>query len=543
MIKFHYLLAVMVVLAPARWSQSQAMHCADLKQLSTPEFIIKIASPVEAGMFTPNVETGTSTKKPMPARVPAFCRVTGVLHPVSASNIGFEVWLPLPGAWNHKFEGVGNGAYAGRISYGPLENAVNLGYAAASTDTGHSGSELNFIVGHPERIDDWGYRAVHVTAQAARKVIAAYYGAAPKHAYFNGCSTGGSQALSEAQRFPEDYDGILAGDAGNDRVHLNVGFLWGWSAAHPAGQLLLPDDKLTLLHQAALKACHAEHDVILNPASCHFDPGVLLCKAGGTSECLTPQQVEAARKIYEGPHNPRTGESIIAGLAPGSEVIHNGGDYAGWKNFITGPAEPSRLDFWKLWVFENPQWDWHTFDYDRDVATGDRKMAAVNAGNPDLSAFRASGGKLLMYHGWSDPVGPPGDAIDYYSQVEKRLGGESTVQSFFRLFMVPGMSHCNGGDGYQVAGGARGVDDPDGVPHWEPPDPEHDMLSALDRWVSQGAAPASIVAFHTTGKSIDRTIPVCPYPQRAVWNGKTSADETGSYSCENPSAHEDVKRN
>jgi feruloyl esterase len=193
--------------------------------------------------------------------------------------------------------------------------------------------------------------------------------------------------------------------------------------------------------------------------------------------------VEAARKIYEGPHNPRTGESIIAGLAPGSEVIHNGGDYAGWKNFITSPAEPSRLDFW----------DFHSFDYDRDVAIADRKMAAVNADDPDLSPFRARGGKLLMYHGWSDPVGPPGDAIHYYSQVEQREGGASAVQSFFRLFMVPGMSHCNGGDGYQVAGGARGVDDPEGVPRWEPPDPNHDMLSALTPAVPRSIAPVRCV--------------------------------------------------
>jgi feruloyl esterase len=543
MTKIQYLAAVMGLLTPGCWSQSQSASCADLKQLSTPELVITMASPVEAGMFTPVAAGEISSRKQLPAKVPAFCRVTGVLHPVAASNVGFEVWLPLPGAWNHKFEGVGNGAYAGRISYGPLENAVSLGYAAASTDTGHSGSELNFVAGHPERIDDWGYRAAHVTALAAKKVIAAYYGAQPQHAYFNGCSTGGSQALAEAQRFPDDYDGILAGDAGNDRVHLNVGFLWGWNAAHPAGELILPDDKLALLHQAALNACHAEHDVILDPASCHFDPGVLLCKGGQTTGCLASQQVDAARKIYAGPHNPRTGESIIAGMSVGSEVIHGGGDYAGWKNFITGPAEPSRLDFWKLWVFEDPRWDWHSFDYDRDVAAADKKMAAVNASSTDISAFRAHGGKLLMYHGWSDPVGPPGDAIRYYSQVAQRTGGAGATQSFFRLFMVPGMSHCNGGDGYQVAGGARGVDDPEGVPRWEPPDPEHDMLSALDRWVSQGTAPADIIAFHKTAGSIDRTIPVCPYPHRPVWNGKTSADEARSYTCKAPASQASAKPN
>jgi feruloyl esterase len=334
--------------------------CTELGSLNLPHIAITSSVEVAAGVFSPSPEKSPTEHKVYPAAVPAFCRVVGVIHPVPESSIGFEVWLPMYSAWNHRLQGVGNGAYNGRISYGSLENAINLGYAAASTDTGHTGGDVKFVVGHPERVADWGYRAVHVTTEAAKLILNKYYGTAPVHSYFNGCSTGGHQALQEAQRFPDDYDGILAGDAGNDRVHLNVGFLWGFAAAHPNGQLILPDDKLPLIHQAVINACDAKDGVkdgiLEDPLACKFDPAVLLCKGPETAACLTSEQVEATKKIYAGPRNPRTGESIIAGYAPGSEVI-TGGDYTGWKNFITGPKEPSRLDVWKYWVFNNPDWD------------------------------------------------------------------------------------------------------------------------------------------------------------------------------------------
>jgi feruloyl esterase len=501
--------------------------CTDLRTIVLPHSSITSAVEMPAGTFTPSTENASAERKTYPAAVPAFCRVIGVIHPVPESTIKFEVWLPSPDAWNHRLEGVGNGAYSGRISYGPLENAINLGYAAASTDTGHTGSDLKFAVDHPERIVDWGYRAVHVTTEAAKLILAKYYGTAPTHSYFNGCSTGGHQALQEAQRFPEDYDGILAGDAGNDRVHLNVGFMWGFAAVHPEGRLILPEDKLPLIHKAAVAACDA---ILEDPLACKFDPGVLLCKGAETAACLTSAQVEGVRKIYAGPHNPHTGEQIIAGYAPGSEIV-TGGDYSGWKNFIVGPKEPSRLDFWKYWVFNKPDWDWHTFDYDHDIAFADSKMADANANNADLQSFKAHGGKQIMYHGWADPVGPPGDAIDYYARVQQTAGGAEKTQDFLRLFLVPGMSHCNGGAGYEVAGGARGVDDPNGVPKWPEPDPEHDMLSALDQWVSKGVAPKQIIAAHRKEGTIDRTIPVCAYPKVARWSGKGSSDEAKNYSC------------
>lgn len=513
---------------------ASAQKCSTLTSLKLEHIEITSAEDVPPGRFQAQAQPGSHHVIP-PAQVKAFCRVVGVSRPVPDSVIGFEVWLPRPEAWNKRLEGVGNGAYAGRISYGALENALNEGYAAASTDTGHHGSELSFAVGHPEAISDWGERSTHETAQVARKVIRAYYGVGPEHAYFNGCSTGGMQALSEAQRYPEDYDGILAGDAGNNRVHLNAGFLWDFEAAHPNGSLVLDDAALQLVHHAVLEACDAadgvKDGVLENPQACRFDPRKLECKAGETTGCLTPIQAEAVEKIYSGARNPRTGEQIIGGYSPGSEIVTGGGDYQGWNNFITGPKEPARLDFWKLWVFADPAWDWHHFDFDRDVTLADREMNMVNAVNPDLGHFAARGGKLLVYHGWVDPVGPPSDAIAYFRGVENASGGAERVRSFLRLYMVPGMSHCTGGPGYELAGGARGVDNPNDMTKWPSPDAEHDMLWALDAWVRHGKPPEALIAAHYEDGKPTRTIKVCPFPQVARWTGEESSASAENWIC------------
>lgn len=514
-----------------------ASTCTDLTSFHIDRIAITSAVQVPAGVYDP-LEQQKATRKAYPSEVPAFCRVSGIAHPVPESNIRFEIWLPVPAAWNHKIEGQGNGAYSDSYSRGGLINAIRLGYAASSTDTGHTGGDLKFAVGHPERIEDWGNRAIHITAQITNAVVTHYYGSSAQHGYFNGCSTGGHQALSEAQRYPEDYDGILAGDAGNNRVHLNVGFLWDFAASHPDGKSIFTEADLHLLHDAVLAACDVRDGVkdriISVPLACGFNPAVLLCKASQTSGCFTQQQVDAARKIYEGPRNPRTGEQIIAGYAPGSEIIENGGQYRGWQNFITEPTEPQRVDFWKYWVFNDPVWDWHTFDYDRDVAIGDQRMAAVNASSGDLRGFRDRGGKLILYHGWADPVGPPGDAIDYYRKVQKLNGGAESTGKFARLFFVPGMSHCGGGAGYEVSGGSRGNTSPDDVPKWQYTDADHDMLSALDRWVTTSEAPKQIIAFHKENGQPTRTVPVCPYPEVATYKGKGDTSQASSYACSLP---------
>ncbi len=504
---------------------ASAAPCSELIKLSISGVSITSASDVAAGHFTlPGLKKALDT--------PAFCRVIAVARPTSDSVINIEVWIPDQHYWNKDFEGVGNGGYNGAIQYTELADAIKRGFAAASTDTGHSGADLTFAAGHPEKIVDWGYRAVHIMTESAKLIIRSYSGAFPKHSYFMGCSTGGHQALSEVQRFPADYDGVVAGDPGNNRVHLNVGFLWAFTATHDAnGNAILTGSKLPLLNKAALEMCDGadriRDGIISDPESCKFDPGVLLCKGKEDDQCLTAAQIEAVRKVYAGPRNPRTGQQIMPGYSPGSESPEGDSWAHGWRTYIIDRTEPMRLDFWKYWVFEDPHWDWRKFDYDRDVAYADTKVAAANATSSDLSAFRVRGGKILMYSGWADPTGPPMDAVNYYKRVEEASGGRQQTQSFFRLFMVPGMAHCGGGPGPNFFGGFG----PEASPPEIQRDPEHDVLSALVQWVEQGVAPDHIVASHISNGKTDRTRPLCPYPNVEHWNGLGNTDEAKNFTC------------
>ena len=512
--------SVTLTAAPARGTE-----CGELVKLTLPDVTLTSATKVGAGHFTP---PGSSAA----LETPEFCRVVAVARPTSDSVINFEVWIPPVAQWNHNFLGRGNGGYMGAISYGALANALQRGFATASTDTGHTGEDLKFAAGHPEKIVDWGYRSIHIMTESAKLIIRGYSGLFPQHSYFGGCSTGGEQALSEAQRFPADYDGVLAGDPGNDRVHLNVGFLWAFAATHDAnGKTILPTSKLPLINKAAVAACDGldgiKDGIISEPQACRFDPGVLLCKSADNDQCLTAAQVEAVKKVYAGPRNPRTGEQIIAGYSPGSESALGDEYEGGWKTYITDRNEPMRLEFWKYWVFNDAAWDWRTFDYDRDVTRADKELAAVNASDPNLGAFKARGAKILMYSGWADPVGPPMDAVNYYRRVEEVMGGRKKTESFFRLFMVPGMAHCRGGPGPNSFGGLSTIASPQNKI-----DPEHDVLSSLVQWVENGLAPDHIVATHLTNDTIDRTRPICPHPKVARWNGAGSSDDAKNFTCE-----------
>jgi feruloyl esterase len=391
------------------------------------------------------------------------------------------------------------------MSYGTMASALNQGYATAGTDTGHDGDDLSFGVGHPVKIEDWAYRAVHVMTETAKLIIRNYYGRWPAHSYFNGCSTGGQQALSEAQRFPSDYDGIVAGDPGHNRVHLIAAFLWAWEAVHTDTAAPLPAAKLPMLSKAVLAACDAldgvADGIIDDPRRCKFDPGALLCKGSDGDSCLTASQVESVKKIYEGPKNPRTGERIFAGWPRGSE--------RSWGPYFVEPEEARRNEFWRLWVFDDPKWDWRTFDFDRDLAYADTKIAMVNAVDPNLRPFQERGGKLLMYHGWADANVPPEDAIQYYEAVERSMGGRRSTTGFFRLFMAPGMGHCSGGPGPNT----------------------FDALAAIDQWVDHGKAPDEIIASHYAGGVQDRTRPLCPFPQTARWRGSGSTEDAANFVC------------
>lgn len=476
--------------------------CDKLAALTIPATAISSASAIPAGPFSvggPNGRGGAARD------FPAFCRVIAVATPVPGSEIHTELWLPSAAAWNGKFLGTGNGGYSGAIDHAAMERALRLGYAAGGSDTGHSGDDLKFAVGHPEKIDDWAWRAVHVMTETAKPILRGYYGRFAAQSYFSGCSTGGQQALTEAQRFPADYDGIVAGDPGNNRVRLNMGFLWSWLAVHKDPSTPLPPSKLPLINRAAVAACDAldgvKDGLISDPRACQFDPGVLLCKGADAGDCLTASQVAAVRAVYDGARNPRTGQRLFAGWARGSE--------SGWAGYFAGQREPARLDFWRYWVFDDPAWDFRTFDFDRDAAYADSKMAVAAATAPDLTAFKQRHGKLLMYHGWADPVVPPEDGIAYYQSVETAMGGPRETAAFFRLFMVPGMGHCSGGPGPS----------------------SFDALGALDKWVAQGTAPDRIVASHSSAGTVDRTRPLCPYPQVARWNGAGSIDAAASFAC------------
>jgi feruloyl esterase len=419
---------------------ARAATCDSLITLAIPNTEISSATAVPPGPLSLGGRGG-------PRNLPAFCRVLAVAHPAPGSEIHLEVWLPPAETWNHKFVGTGNGGYASDLSYTDMEAALRKGYATAGSDTGHQGGDLKFAVGHPEKIDDWGWRAIHVMTETAKLIVRSYYAALPAQSYFNGCSTGGHQALSEGQRFPADYDGIVAGDPGNNRVRLNVGFLWSWLATHPENGGPLSAAALPLLHKAALAACG---DPIQDPSACRFDPAVLQCKSDAVP-CLTPSDVAAAQKVYGGARNPRTGEQIFPGWPRGSEL--------GWSLYFVGQPEPARLDFWRYWVFHDPNWNPRTFDFDRDVAFADAHISAAAATSADLSAFAKRSGKLIVYHGAADPVAPPQDSVEYYQRVRQST---PSVESFYRLFLIPGMGHCT---------------------------PAPDALSALDSWVTGGVAP------------------------------------------------------
>ncbi len=492
-----------------------ASSCEDLTALAITNTTITTVVNVPAGPFS--AQPGRAGgRAPAPRDFPAFCRVTAVARPVPGSEITVEIWLPPAESWNGKFLGTGNGGYSGAIGYAAMESALRQGYATAGSDTGHAGEDLKFGLNHPEKIDDWAWRATHVMTETAKLVARSYYQRFPAYSYFSGCSTGGQQALMEAQRFPGDYDGIIAGAPGNNRVRLNMGFLWSWLALRPDQPGSLPPSKLPVLNRAAIAACDAQDGLadglIFDPAHCAFDPAALQCKDADAADCLTAPQVEAVRKIYTGARNPRTGEQLYSGWARGTEAA-GGNQIGGWAAYFVGRPEPARVDFWKYWVFGDPNWDPRSFDFDRDAAFADARLAHINANDADLSAFRKRGGKLLMYSGWADPVVPPGDVIRYFDDVQMTMGGPAQTSGFLRLFMAPGMGHCGGGPGPNT----------------------FDSLAALDRWVTQGSAPDRIVVSQSTGGKVTRTRPLCPYPQVARWNGTGSPDDAAQFTCADPS--------
>ncbi|MGA2882199.1 MAG: tannase/feruloyl esterase family alpha/beta hydrolase [Bryobacteraceae bacterium] len=490
-----------LILLSAGAGLSVAATCESLASIALPNTTITLAQPVAAGDFTPPVGTAGGPPPPVAYKdLPAFCRVAATLKPTSDSDIKMEVWLPASG-WNRKFQAVGNGGWAGVISYSAMAEALHDGYATSSTDTGHVGATGSFVTGHPEKLVDFGYRAVHEMTVKAKSVIDAFYGAAPRMSYWNGCSTGGRQGLKEAQRFPDDYDGIVAGAAANPRTHLSSWQIWlAQGVLDPHNYI--PASKYPIIHKAVLEACDAadgvKDGVIEDPTRCHFDPKTIECKAGDEPTCLTAGQVEAAKRMYTAPKNPRTNEPVYFNVEPGSEL--------GWSMLARGP-EPfsAATDQFRYVVFKNPDWDWHTLNLDSDVALADKiDHDTINAVDPNIKPFLAHGGKLLMYHGWADPGVPPLASVNYYKTAVDTMGGEAKMSNSIRLFMVPGMGHCGGGEGPNT----------------------FDMMSAMTAWREDGRAPERIIASRK-----GRTRPLCPYPQVAKYKGSGSIDDADSFTC------------
>jgi hypothetical protein len=500
-----------------------AATCESLATLGRPNTTITTAESVTGGSFKPPMG-------PAMENLPAFCRVAGVIKPASDSEIMFEVWLPSSG-WNGKFYGVGNGGFAGSIAFPGLAPALRRGFATAATDTGHEAgvTDAKWALGHHEKVVDFGYRAVHETAETAKAVIAAFYGDGPKKSYFSSCSNGGREALMEAQRYPADYDGIVAGAPANNWTHLISSGTWESQALVSDTANYIPASKLPALEAAALSACDAndgvKDGVIENPAACHFDPSVLLCKGDESNSCLTEAQLGTLKKIYTGPQDSK-GKPMYIGYSPGGEPGPNG-----WGGWISGGGAGKSLqyafgtNFFKYMVFDNPDWDINTFSVEHDMKVADDKVGQIlNATDANLKKFKDRGGKLIVYHGWSDAAIPPTNAIEYYRSVVAKMGAKQTDQ-FVRLFMVPGMQHCGGGPGPNSFGQTSEVDS----------DAQHDINRAVEQWVENGVAPAQIIAtkYKTANPAsgVERTRPLCPYPQVAQWKGSGSTDDAANFTC------------
>lgn len=503
----------------------QAETCDALARLTLEHTTIMVAQSLPAGTFAPPYENPIDG-------VPAFCRVAGVIRPSTDSYIRFEVWMPASG-WNGKFLGVGNGGFAGSIGYGAMGDDLKRGYATAATDTGHEAeaADASWAFGHPEKVIDFGYRALHETTANAKALIQAFYGRAPQHAYFDSCSDGGREALMEAERFPEDYDGILAGAPANFWTHMLASGIDVAKSSIGIPAAYISTVKLPAITAAVMAACDAQDGVkdgvINNPPRCQFDPAVLLCKDGKDERnCLRAPQLSALKKYYSGGRDSG-GKEIFPGFTPG-------GENPGWGQWVIGPGPGGSAgaiyleNYFRYMVFEDPAWNALNADVETAERMADEKTArALNATAADLTRFQGRGGKLILYHGWNDQAISPWNTIHFYEDVGKTMG-ERKAAGFLRLYMVPGMEHCVGGAGANSFGQlgrttAKG--------------PEYGVFTALEQWVERGQAPAEVIAtkyvddHKATGVKMTR--PLCPYPAIAKYKGSGDTNDEANFVCSN----------
>lgn len=462
-----------------------------------------------------------------------FCRIEATARPTADSEIAFEVWMPTNAAWNGKYQAVGSGSSAGSIATTAMAAPLASGYATMAQNNGHvtdttrpnGSAEQTWALGHPEKIIDFAYRAQHVTTVQAKEIIKGFYKRQITESYFVGCSQGGHHALMEASRYPHDYDGIVAGAPAWEWFNLMAAEVWN-SQAFLQDPTAIVAAKNVLLNNAVIAACDANDGVmdgvIGDPRTCTFDPAVLQCAGGDEPNCLTPAQVNAAKRIYAGASQPN-GTRIFPPYTRGSEL--------GWSPLYSTPnaAGGSGFDFYRYTLFQDPTFDNKNFDfgadYDRAAAVqiiGESAPSVFNAGS-DLTAFREHGGKLIMYHGWADQQISPNSSIDYYNRVLADEG-QANTSNFLRMFMLPGVGHCSGGPGPRNIGGSSGS-----APV---ADASHDVVRALDQWVTQGTAPESFIASRVAGSTVTQTRPVCAWPKAAVYKGSGSTDDATNFICQ-----------
>ena len=535
-------LALLTLVLAMLWAErSFAEPCKDLASLRLADVAITTAELVPAGEFA------RSQPAPLRADLPARCRVVGVIRPTADSQIGFEVWLPVSG-WSGRYEQVGNGGLAGSIAYFLMVPAFLRGAASASTDDGHlsaDGFDGQWAIGHPERLKDYGYRAVHLTAIAAEALVRAYYGRREEHSYFIGCSDGGRESLMEAQRYPEDFDGYLVGAPGFEVANSTIRHLYVYQRLHALG----PDHQLTpaqlqAISARALEDCDGldglEDGVLRDPRRCRFNAEELVCPNGGAA-CLTPEQARAVNAINQGPKDPATGERLAWGY---SGTL--GTEDRTWPGLLTDAppvqalvAQASAGIIGDL-VYGDPRLDLASVDLVKAMRDARSRVdPIIDSSDPDLSRARALGRKILQFHGWADPNIAPEYSIAYFEAVHRRMGPDTS--GFYRLFMVPGMPHCVGAPGL----GANNVglaDKPSQLA-----DADHNWIAALERWVEKGVAPERMIATEfdlgddpsprapVLGTTpVKSTRPICSYPKAAVYQGAGPVSEAGSFACKAP---------
>jgi feruloyl esterase len=516
-------LALGLAIQPMAYASGAATGaCESLAAAVVPGARVISAAPVAAGDFVLPLAEPETGLRARTASLPAFCRVHASAAPAPDSNIGIELWLPLEG-WNGRFLGTGNGGGAGSIAYGMgMIEGLKRGFAVANTDMGVA-PDIAQVDEHPERWKDFGHRATHDMTRVAKALVGAFYKVGGFRSYFEGCSTGGQQALVTAQRYPDDYDGILAGAPGNNRTHSSSYFLWNYQAMNATPDAKLSPAQWLMVSNDVLAACVGKDGgapgdrFLTDPRRCGFDPGSLpQCAADAVSEqCLTAPQLAAVRRVYAGPVNPSTGERIYPGLTPGSEALPLG------PGRFSDPSIVARL-FVMRWALGR-SFSADRFDFDHDMDRVDARLSStLNANDSDLNAFARRGGKLMLYSGLADPGVPVNDIVQYYERV-RATRTDASGSDFARLFLVPGMGHCVGGPGMTDIGQPFSQDVPLRL--------ESDALMTLVAWTEGAPAPQQLVARKPAASGAPaQARPICAYPAFPEYRGGEIGNP-GSFTC------------